>query len=161
MKPIFLLSALLFVFVSCSKSDEGPTRSEILREGTWKINSYKIKYYSRSLDKDSIFQILDTYPDCKKGDRLRFDDSYFGSILNGDTKCSPEEPEEIQFEWEFTNNQNGLRFHHAEYAIGRPDLSVNILRMQENLVNLSFQEEYDIDMDDTVDHISYAIELTR
>jgi hypothetical protein len=125
--------------VSCKKAESPVTREDELRDGKWKMVTGTIRADPYS-GLDTTYNYFATLPDCEKDDYLVFKTNFDGT-QNSASKCSPAEPDEIQFRWELYNNATGINFWNAEQTFfGRSTLSAPIINYTSSRFTLRYVE---------------------
>ncbi|RYD57039.1 MAG: hypothetical protein EOP56_09535 [Sphingobacteriales bacterium] len=136
---ILLMSALVFVAVSCKKVETPKFKEDTLREGKWKL-SHVIKK-TRLADTVTYVDTLSRIePDatCKADDYLEFKINNNGMLKTGENKCQ-REIDEIPFKWGITDNYTKMYIYQAgEMFFGNNDVSGNIKQFEDNQVVIDY-----------------------
>jgi hypothetical protein len=92
-----LLATTAFILPSCDKDDDDPgqTRTELITQGTWRLNSATIAG-------------IEIAEDCQLDNTLVFTSAGSGTANEGATKCDPADPQSENFTWSFANNETQL-----------------------------------------------------
>ena len=104
MKYIILSLSFIILLVSCQKTTTTQNREDMLRTGKWKITAaqgYALTPMGRSLTGDFLTGVNTTVtiPGCNQDDYFIFGPDYSGTLADGGTKCTPGDPDGIQFTW--------------------------------------------------------------
>src|SRR6478735_6763131 len=110
-RKIFIFSLGIAVFASCSKDDDKdpePTRLQLLTNVAW-------KYDSAGIDANGDGTIDSALPDgtiedCDKDNTYLFMDDGTGTINEGATKCDPDSPQTVPFNYSLNSNATVINF---------------------------------------------------
>ena len=110
MKYVFLtLLSISILFLACSKkSNPASSRANMLRTGKWKMSSGSLSVKLPGGIRDTTLNYLTYVPACHLDDYIDFGPSTFGSVFSGSLKCSPNDPDSVQFQWGLSNNDNNI-----------------------------------------------------
>jgi hypothetical protein len=93
-----LISANIFLFSSCKKNNDPPskTKTELISQNTWKFKTATVG--------GTTF----TFPSCLTDLILTFATNGTGNLDEGPTKCNATDPQTTTFTWFFQNNETEL-----------------------------------------------------
>ncbi len=117
---IVIISAIAF---SCSKTVDGPapkSNTELLTQKAWKFEIYGLDENNNGTIEASENAMLS----CESDDIFSFHTNGTGVFAGGATKCSPDEPATIDFNWSFANNGTELAVFAAPEKINKLDENI-------------------------------------
>jgi Lipocalin-like domain len=110
---LFLLS---FVFIVACKKDSdaaGKSNTDLLSGAAWKFDNAKVDINNDGTgDVDVPDNVLAT---CIKDNLISFLKDKSGKISEGASKCTPTDPTERPFTWEFTNNEKTIKITNGSF----------------------------------------------
>ena len=111
-KSLYTLSALLLLtFSACQKSgDDGmpnnPDKTQLITSSAWKYSNAGLDNDNNGTKDMDIPAGLVT--SCDTDNTLTFKSDNTGIMNEGATKCTPTDPQSVNFTWNFTNNGNSM-----------------------------------------------------
>jgi hypothetical protein len=131
MKPCkFILAFLstIILFTACSKDSDNnkpKTNTDLLVQGSWKFDNVTVN----GADVSSLVQ------GCQKDNTLTFAAGGTGTLDEGATKCSSNDPQSSPFTWSFATNETVLHVSATLFTGGSSDF--NIVTLNETQLILS------------------------
>ena len=126
MKSYLLLVMLAYtLLLSCKKGDGGPSKTENLTTGTWKLTGYMTDHQKDGVYEENTYAIL---ADCEKDNLYTFMSSGNMTKDEGPTMCIPGNPQTVTQPWNFQDNENSLHFLGVRHTI--EELSATTMKLK-------------------------------
>ena len=129
MKSLFslLFVGAFLILGSCSK-DNDQSRTELLTERAWIFYKVEVSENNGPYEDEARF-----WPSCEKDDELRFFPDGYYELTEGQTRCSPSDPDLLEDgRWELLDNDNSLDLGGDILRIDRLNEDELILSAEEN-----------------------------
>jgi len=117
MKPMKFAVAtlsLVVLFVSCKKSSEKKTNTDVITEASWKFDNAT----ANGIDVSSLLK------SCQTDNVLTFSSNGNGMVDEGATKCDSSDPQTNPFTWNFASNETVLHVSTVLFTGGSSDFTV-------------------------------------
>jgi hypothetical protein len=111
---LLFLAATIFLF-SCKETEVPKSKSEILREGKWWIDTTVVAFHKPLSDTDSVYGFKPI--DCRKDDRLAFRTAGEGGHTTNKERCGAE-LDEYAFTWGILENDTKMYLYNVESFLG-------------------------------------------
>jgi len=117
MKPMKFAVAtlsLVVLFVSCKKSSDKKTNTDVITEASWKFDNAT----ANGIDVSSLLK------SCQTDNVLTFSSNGNGMVDEGATKCDSSDPQTDPFTWNFASNETVLHVSTVLFTGGSSDFTV-------------------------------------
>ena len=135
MKPFKSITLILLVislsFAACNKSSTvAKTKTELITQNTWQFDKATVN----GVDVSAFLQA------CQKDNTIVFVSAGTGTLVEGPTKCSSNDPQTVPFTWNFANNETVLHVSAVLFTGGSSDFTIVTL----NDTQLILSQDIDI-----------------
>ena len=99
---VFVLLSIGLIVISCKKSSDSPSKTQLLTSATWKYDTVAL-----DLDKDGKpdTPVPPGYiASCSLDNTITFKTDSTGTLDEGATKCNSTDPQSTTFHWYFKND---------------------------------------------------------
>lgn len=128
MKKVISLSCLAIALLTACKKDNSEdtgNRMDLITSASWKYDNAQVDVTG---DEEGDQPLPPgTLEDCDKDNIITFYDDNTGTIDEGPTKCDGGDPQQVDFEWEFKNNNTVINIPQTIFGNISGDAKIKIL----------------------------------
>lgn len=135
---LFTLSAL-FIFSSCTKTEDIVTREDTLRGSKWRLFSYNIRSIIPTAQIDTVSR-EDTVRGCREDDFLEFKENFNGLYYTGKNKCNSTEQDVSEFYWDLKEAGTRLDLYNVGGVFQTDAVNSEVLELTDDKMKLKYMQ---------------------